>query len=166
MKTKSNSNHQNKIKMKKLMLAAALLAIFAVSAFAGGDDAPAAVKASFTKLYPGVTKVKWGKEDANYEAGFEMNKTEMSCLFDANGNLLETENEIAVTALPKSVSDYVSKNYAGQKIKEASKIVDAKKVTTYEAEVKEGDLIFDEKGNFLKKVVEQKDEKDEKDEKK
>ena len=153
--------------MKKFILSSALLGLFATSAFAfGGDDAPEAVKASFTKLYPSVTKVKWGKEDAYYEAEFEMNKTEMSCLFDATGNLLETETEIAITALPKSASDYVAKNYAGQKIKEASKIVDAKKVTTYEAEVKEGDLIFDDKGTFIKKVVEAKDEEDEKNEKK
>lgn len=154
--------------MKKFILSSALLGLFATSAFAfGGDDAPEAVKASFTKLYPSVTKVKWGKEEANFEAEFEMNKTEMSCLFDDAGNLLETETEIAITALPKSVSDYVAKNYAGQKIKEASKIIDSKKTTTYEAEVKEGDLIFDDKGNFIKKVVENnKDKDDEKNEKK
>ena len=63
-------------------------------------------------------------------------------------------------------ADYIGKNYAGQKIKEAAKIVDSKKVTTYEAEVKEGDLIFDANGKFLKKVVEAKDKGDEKDEKK
>jgi len=153
--------------MKKLILSAVLLGIFSVSAFAfGGDDAPAAVKASFAKLYPNVTKVKWGKEDANYEAEFEVNKVETSCLFDVNGNLLETETEIAISALPKGISEYVAKNYAGEKIKEASKIVDSKNVTTYEAEVKDGDLLFDASGNFLKKVVEQKDEDDEKDEKK
>jgi hypothetical protein len=180
MKTTTNNNKKNKITMKKLILATAILGIFAVSAFAfgpmeyglrtfgrSGEDAPAAVKASFTKLYPSVTKVKWGKEDANWEAEFDMNKVEMSCLFDATGNLLETESEIEISALPKGVAEYITKNYSGQKIKEASKIVDAKKVTTFEAEVKEGDLIFDANGSFLKKVVEQKkDEDDEKDEKK
>ena len=153
--------------MKKLFLLTAILGIFAVSAFAfGGDDAPAAVKASFTKLYPNVTKVKWGKEDANYEAEFDVNKVETSCLFDATGNLLETENEIDITALPKAAVEYIAKNFAGEKIKEASKIIDAKKNVTFEAEVKEGDLIFDAAGNFVKKVVEAKDKDDEKDEKK
>ena len=149
------------------MLATAALEIFAVSVFAsGGDEAPASVKASFSKLYPNVAKVKWEKEGANYEAEFDLNKEETSCLFDAAGNLLETETEIAVSALPKPVSDYVAKNYAGQKIRESSKIVDSKKVTTYEAEVKEGDLIFDDKGIFIKKIVAPKGEKDEDDEKK
>lgn len=169
MKNKTNNNNQNKIKMKKLILSISAIALFTLCAFAfKGEDAPAAVKASFAKLYPNVSKVKWGKEDANYEAGFEMNKIEMSCLFDASGNLLETETEIETSALPKGVSEYVTKNYAGQKIKEAAKIVDAKNVTTYEAEVKAGDLIFDSNGNFIKKVVENDKDKDddEKDEKK
>ena len=60
----------------------------------------------------------------------------MSCLFDASGNLLETESGIETSDLPKAAADYIGKNYAGQKIKEAAKIVDSKKVTTYEAEVK------------------------------
>lgn len=149
--------------MKKLILAATSLAIFAVSAFTfGGDDAPITVKAKFASLYPNVSKVKWVKEDTNYEAEFDLNKTEMSCLFDANGNVLETETEIAITALPKAVSDYTAKNYPGQNIKEASKIVDSKNGITYEAELKGvGDLIFDEKGNFIKKnAPEPKDVKD------
>ena len=156
--------------MKKIILASAILGIFSVSASASkGDEAPAAVKASFTKLYPNVAKVKWEKEGANYEAEFDLNKQETSCLFDAGGNLLETETEIAISDLPKSVSDYVAKNYSGQKISEASKIVDSKKITVYEAEIKEGDLIFDDKGIFIKKIVAPKGEKeddDEKDEKK
>ena len=152
--------------MKKLILSAAVIGLFAVSAFAfGGDDAPVAVKESFRKLYPTVTKVKWGKEDANFEAEFDVNKVETSCLFDATGKLLETETEIAISDMPKGVAEYVTKNYAGQKIKEASKIVDSNKVTTFEAEVKEGDLIFDEKGTFIKKVVEAKDPKEEQEEK-
>ena len=153
--------------MKKIILSAVILGLFAVTAFAlRGDDAPAAVKASFAKLYPSVTKVKWEKEEANYEAEFEVNKVETSCLFDASGNLLETESEISVTALPAGVSEYIAKNYAGQKIKEAAKIVDSKNVVTYEAEIKEGELIFDASGNFVKKVVEAEDDDDEKDEKK
>ena len=138
--------------MKKLILAA-VIGLFTVSALASGiEHAPKAVKASFTKLYPNVTEVNWDKEGADFEATFEVNKVETTCLFDASGKLLETETEIAVSALPKGVADYVAKHYAGQKIREASVIVDDKKVTTYEAEINEYDLVFDANGNFLKKV--------------
>ncbi len=171
MNTQTKNNTKTKITMKKIMLAAAVLGVFAVSAMAfGGDDAPAAAKTKLTSLYPNATKVKWGKEDANFEASFENAKVEMSCLFDAAGTLLETESEIEISALPKGVTDYLAKNYAGQKIKEAAKIIDAKNVTIFEAEMKEGDILFDDKGNFIKKVVAPKEKKedddDEKDEKK
>jgi len=150
--------------MKKIILLAILFKTVSASAL-GNVDAPAAVKAKFASLYPDVIKVKWIKEEANYEAGFEMNKTEMSCIFDREGNLLETESEIDISSLPATAIEYIHKNYPGQKIREAAQIVDSKKVTTFEAEVKEGDLIFDSNGNFLKKVVSAKEKEDEQDEK-
>jgi len=113
-------------------------------------EVPAPAKAKFAALYAGVKAEKWEKENGNYEVKFHQNKTEMSILIDATGTLLETETSIEVSALPKSVSDYVAKNKPGKKIKEASKIVDAKGVMTYEAEVEKTDLIFDKDGKFVK----------------
>ena len=60
--------------MKKLILSAVILAMFAVSAFALGTDVPDAVKTKFTSLYPTVKKAKWDKEENNYEATFENNE--------------------------------------------------------------------------------------------
>ena len=154
--------------MRKLILAAALLGIFAVSAFAGGGDVPIAVKTKFASEYPTVKKAKWDNEDGKFEASFELNGVEMSATYDASANKLETESEIAVSALPKAAVEYVSKNLAGKKIKESSKIVDSKNTTTFEAEVDGADYIFDSNGNFLSKKVENDEDKDddEKDEKK
>ena len=39
---------------------------------------PAIVKEMFAKEFPMVKKVKWEKEEANYEAGFDLNKVETS----------------------------------------------------------------------------------------
>ncbi len=151
--------------MKKILLSAVLLAAIAAAAFAGGEDAPAAVKTKFASLYPNVKKVKWSKEDGNYEAEFTLNNAETTATFDGSGSLLETETEIAVSALPKAAADYVAKTYAGEKIKEASKIVDSKNAVTFEAEVKAGDLIFDANGKFVK-LNAKTNEKDEDDDKK
>ena len=117
-------------------------------------DVPAHVKATAFKEYPNIKVEKWEKEGGNYEAEFNVNKVETSVLIDAGGNLIETEVEINVSALPKGVSEYVSKNLAGQKIKEASKISDTKGTITYEAEINKVDYIFDVNGSFIKKVVE------------
>ena len=122
-------------------------------------DVPAAVKEGFKKSFPTAKVKEWEKEDDNFEAEFDLKKVETSALFDANGNLIQTEVEITLKELPKAIIDYLSKNEAGKKIKEAAKITDNKGVISYEAEVTEADYIFDSAGNFIKKEVE-KDDKD------
>ncbi len=123
-------------------------------------EVPAAIKAAFSKQYPNAKDAKWEKENGNYEAEFDNGKVETSALYTATGSLLETEIEINTSELPKTISDYVTKNLTGKKIKEASKITDTKGTITYEAEIDEADYIFDAKGNFLKKDVETADNKD------
>lgn len=127
-------------------------------------DVPLAVNTAFTTKYPKTEAKSWEREKANFEVEFDYNKAEMSLLIDPNGKILETETEIKPAELPKAVTDYCTKNLAGKKIKEASKITDDKGTVTYEAEVDEADYIFDSTGAFIKKEVE--DKKDNKDEKK
>lgn len=138
--------------MKQTLMIAALCTttLFATAQKLSEDKVPAPVKAKFKTLYPAMKEVKWEMEKADYEAGFEVNKTETSVVIDAQGNLKETETEIAVSALPKAAADYIAKNHPGAKIAEAAKIVDASGKVTYEAEVNKKDLVFNEKGNFLK----------------
>jgi len=113
-------------------------------------DVPVPVKAAFQKQYPNVSKVEWEKEDGNYEAEFDINKIENSVLYDSSGKLLETEMEIQLKDLPAGVLEYVQTNYKGQKVNEAAKITDANGTVTFEAEIGKMDVIFDEKGKFLK----------------
>lgn len=118
------------------------------------SDVPATVKTAFQKQHPDAKAIKWEKENGNYEVEFEVGETDYSVLIDASGNILETEIEISSDALPAKAKEYVSKNYAGQKIKEAAKITDTKGTVTYEAEIKGTDLLFDSNGVFIKEVKE------------
>ncbi|QQR99363.1 MAG: PepSY-like domain-containing protein [Sphingobacteriales bacterium] len=113
-------------------------------------EIPAVVKLTLQKNYQNAEELKWEKENSNYEASFEFDKTEYSLLIDSVGNILETEIEIKTNELPVEVKNYVAKNYADQKIKEAAKIIDNKGTVTYEAEVNDKDLIFDSNGNIIK----------------
>lgn len=118
-------------------------------------DVPANVKNGFAKKYPGAKVEKWEKEDADYEAEFDLNKVESSAVFDASGNFKEVEQEIKKSELPKAVTDYCTKNYAGYKLSEAAKITDSNGKVMYEAEMSKGkehfDAIFNDKGDFVKK---------------
>jgi len=126
-----------------------------ITAFGQKIDAskvPSSVQSAFNKNFPDIKDAKWEKEKGNYEANFKQNGQKMSALFDANGTWLETETDIAITALPKAATDYIEKNCKGEKIKEAAKLKMANGDNNYEAEVKGMDLIFDANGKFIKKV--------------
>ena len=100
--------------------------------------------------------MKWEKEGADYEAGFEVGKAEMSAVITAAGILKETETEMPVAQLPVSVQKALAANYKSSKITEAAKIVTAATgTTTYEAEVSQGgkhhDVLFNADGTEVKK---------------
>lgn len=140
--------------MKKLfILVIAVLAAFSVSAQkVKENDVPSAVKEAFLKQYPNATEVSWEKENNNYEVNFDLKETDHSALFDVNGNLLESEEDIAVSQLPAGVMEYIKTNYGGKKVKEAERVTNADGTVTYEVEVKGKDLIFDSNGKFIKEL--------------
>jgi len=140
--------------MKKLALimVAAMITSLTFAQKLQEKDVPAPVKTAFQKNFPQAKAEKWEKEGGNFEAEFELNKSEQSVLFDAQGNLLETEVEIELNKLPKGVLEYVKANYKGQHVKEAEKIADAKGTVTYEVEIKGMDILFDSNGKFIKEV--------------
>ena len=138
------------MKRSILIIAFALIASFASAQKMNAKDVPALVTSAFAKQFPTIKEPKWEKEDGNYEANFDLNKVETTAVFDDKGTLLQTESEIKLSELPKVVLDYMKKTYPDRKIKEASKIKDAKGILTYEIETKGMNMIFDAKGNFLK----------------
>jgi autotransporter translocation and assembly factor TamB len=136
---------------KHLLLLAAIL--LATGAYAQKNiAAPAAAKAAFQKAYPTATRVKWGKEDADYEVNFTLASKEMSAVYDAAGALKETEEDIQLSELPAGITGYIKQHYQGAAIKEAARITKAGGEVNYEAEVNKTDVLFDKHGKFLKEV--------------
>jgi len=140
--------------MKKLITLLVMVVLIGCAACAQKLDAskvPAAVKAAFTKQYPG-TAVKWEMEDGKYEASFKQNGSSMSVLYGANGTMTESEVDIKTTELPAAVLAYVKEHYKGKSIKEGAKITKADGTVNFEAEVDGKDVIFDASGKFIKEV--------------
>jgi biopolymer transport protein ExbD len=138
--------------MKKLflILAISLTGIFAYAQKKSTTDVPAAVTSKFTSLYPYSKAEDWKKGKDNYETKFTDKDKKMCISIDPNGNVIKTTTTINTSELPKSVNDYVAKNYANEKIVVAEKTVDADGKIKYEAEVKTKRLCFDSDGNFVK----------------
>lgn len=115
------------------------------------SEVPAAVKTALMKKYPSAEGVMWEKEKGNFEANWGgKSREDNSVVFTPEGTFVEQVTAIPVSSLPAAVAVYVKAHYPGAKITEAGKVTDAQGKTSYEAEVKGKDLVFDEQGNFIK----------------
>ena len=142
------------MKTSLIMLALGVSTSIAYAQKMKNTEVPALVNTAFQNQYAKVTDVKWEKESENFEASFDLNKTDHSVLYNAQGKVLETEVEIELKQLPAGVLEYVKSNYKGESVEEAAKITDSKGIVTYEIEVDDKDLIFDSNGKFLKESKE------------
>lgn len=154
--------------MKKLLTLFVCIAFVAFSfAQKPKEDAPAAAKTAFAAKYPAAKKVKWSiQKPGEFEVEFTLNNVESSALYDATGKLLETEGEVNEAELPQAVKSTIAKEFAGYKLDEIEKSVDAKGVTTYEMEAVKGkskfEISFDMNGKLLSKEPLKKEVKEEK----
>ncbi|HEY3369312.1 MAG TPA: PepSY-like domain-containing protein [Prolixibacteraceae bacterium] len=153
--------------MKKLMvLFICIVFVLGVSATNQKEEKiPAAAKTGFAAKFPMAQKVKWSVEKpGEYEAEYKQNGVESSILMDAKGNVLETESEIKEGELPQAVKAVIAKDFAGYKLDEIEKAVDAKGATTFEMEAVKGkdqlEISFDSNGKLLEKKPMKKEDKD------
>lgn len=136
--------------MKKILVGLSLC--FAIAVFAQKSVAPESAKAAFAKAYPNATKVKWEKEDGNFEVSFVLNGNELSAIYNAKGVLQESEHEMKVSELPAAVIAYMKEHYKGITVKGAAKITKTDGSINYEAAIKGKDVLFDANGKFLREV--------------
>ena len=140
--------------MKRFLLCG-LTALLLTAAVCAQDlktaQVPPAVREALAKKYPSAAKVGWEKEKGNYEANWGgRSKEDSSVTFTPGAAFVEIVVAIPVGQLPAGVGVYVKQHYGAVKIKEAGRVVDSLGKVSFEAEIKGKDLIFDEKGNFVK----------------
>ena len=112
---------------------------------------PTIVKTALQNKYADAKNVTWEKEKGNYEANWGGKSGEdNSVQYTPSGKFIEEVKAISTDQLPANITAYVKEHYKGAKITEAGKVTDANGKISYEAEVNKKDLIFDDKGNFVK----------------
>ena len=142
-----------------------ILSLFAVLLLAtqlpaqelAAKDVPVAVVSSLKAKFPDAGDVKWKKnKSGKYEADFKLSGKKAEAKFLADGKWDASERRVDASQLPAAASDYLKKNFAAYEIDwvKWQEDVDAAK-NRYEVQVKKGkaetELVFDEKGKFLKK---------------
>lgn len=120
------------------------------------SEVPGPALKAFHDNYKGIQAKSWEKEKNNtYEVEFSWDNKEHTIIFNPEGLLLWKQEEIAASALLKTTTDYLDKNYPGYKIKEAKQGMMPTGDANYEVEIKKGkdelELMFDSLGNFVSK---------------
>lgn len=101
--------------------------------------------------YPMAKQVTWEKENANFEANWGGKSGEdMSVVFTPSGTFVEQAKAITVESLPTAASGYIKAHYPGKKVSEAVEVTDGAGKITYEAEISGKQVLFDNKGAFIK----------------
>ena len=116
-------------------------------------EVPVAVKTALANKYPASSsaKITWETEKGHYEANCGGKSGEdNSVQFTPAGEFIEIVKAMPSSQLPKPVLAYINEHYKGAKISEAATVTDAKDKLTYEVEINRKEIIFDEKGNFIK----------------
>jgi hypothetical protein len=155
--------------MKKSIILIVVLSMISFSAFSQKNP-PENVKKELYKKYATAQSIKWDNEEKNeWEAEFTMEGKKMSASFDNSGKWLESETVINEKELPASVEITLNKDFTGYK-KGHIEIFESPAMNGFEIGLKKGEtsleVIFDNKGNILKKtIIKDEDEKSEKVEK-
>lgn len=123
------------------------------------NQVPNAVVEAFEKAHPNAKKVEFEEETfagkTAYEVEYKEDSREYELLYDADGKLLQKEEEVDVKTLPEQIRQAVTKAHPKAKIKEAEQVMKPDgTVTGYELEIQEGrkelELELDSSGQILK----------------
>ena len=95
-------------------------------------NVPPSVNVKFGSDYPNVSPV-WSMENNYYYATWTDNATRMgkTTVYDKNGNVISTENELSSGSWPVTINDYYTKNYPEENNYRVWSSTDGKGNTTY-----------------------------------
>jgi hypothetical protein len=128
-------------------------------------EVPPAVREAFAKAYPTIAKAVWEKEGDAYEVEFKVASREVSVVYSAAGELMETERSVKASEVPAAVLSAIKSAFPGYKLEEFAEIT-TKGVITYEVELEKGkeefEAIFDAAGKLIKRESSSEDKKGEK----
>jgi len=139
--------------MKPLAIHLALMFVACLTAIA----VPTGVQQAFDEKYPAIDAPVWASDrDGDWEAGFEKDGVFYRATFGRKGEWKETEHNVTFDQIPKPVRSAFELKYNGQIIREIEMVESAGGGIYYDIELEQGgknlDVMFDPKGNEIKKA--------------
>ena len=108
---------------------------------------PTAVTAAFQRQYPGASP-EWKADGKNYKAVFTDPKTRLGhiVVYDKEGNVVRSENEMDKLSSPGAINEYHSRNYPNEDYRIWS-IEEKGGVSGYYSDHRSQKVQFDREGN-------------------
>lgn len=117
------------------------------------EDVPTVIRSQFMKTHPTAVEVGWKQFNTDYIVEYTQNTFTSFALYTKEGHLVETKDKITTFAMPSTAYDYIKENYGNVPLKEFFKSVNAASgLVTYSAKVKNQEVVFDNKGSYIKTV--------------
>jgi len=140
--------------MKKIILLSIMFNLFFTvqAQKLAASEVPQAVIAAFRKSNPTVSNPEWKMDKSNYQARYVFDKRQRLVTYSKTGTPVVHDSKVAIAALPPGVKVYLDKNFPGHsdELDKVIKITKPDGVVNYDIEIDGKDLIFDDKGKYLK----------------
>ena len=109
---------------------------------------PDPVMEKFTLLYPDASDVEWIEQNGKYLAQFKNYKMSTAVMISEDGEVLQTETEIKVIALPLEATSYLTEEVNARKIESAAILENETGMITFKAVADKEEYWFDGSGQL------------------
>ncbi|HLT08571.1 MAG TPA: PepSY-like domain-containing protein [Cyclobacteriaceae bacterium] len=106
---------------------------------------PSVVKNAFEQQYANAVDIDWEKKKDNFEVDFEIANVDYAALYNKQGQLMMTKEDISTSQLPTAVADKIAQDYPDYYIDDADKITVGDRIlyqVELEGNVRERKLVY------------------------
>ncbi|NML21161.1 hypothetical protein HHL16_09765 [Pseudoflavitalea sp. G-6-1-2] len=104
------------MKLMFLLFVSMLCSSLVFSQSIPSSQVPAGVVKTLKRYFPSADNVEWEKKGANYQAAFEVKRTDHKALLEDKGKLIAYKKDIPAAHLPQAVRQVIRQQYKGYKI--------------------------------------------------
>lgn len=104
------------MKLMFLLFISMLSSLFVAAQSIPSSQVPAGIIKTLKRYFPSADNVEWEKKGSNYQAAFEVKRTDHKALFEDKGKLIAYKKDIPAAQLPQAVRQVIRQQYKGYKI--------------------------------------------------
>lgn len=102
-------------------------------------DVPSVVLNTFNAQFAKAVDIEWEKHGENYEAEFDIDRTDHKALIEGSGSMLMFKHDIPASELPAEVQSTLDQDFADYKIEDPERL-EKEGIVYYQIEMEKGEM--------------------------